>query len=168
MPIPYEAIVYPNNTDFFQEVSDGTSPQNLILAKYINKLHNAVRAVEEVTQYSAYTPTATGSFAWIATRTHTMRSDLDDPGLRLTLDMTVDAAVAAQHFGGSPFSRQNAIFVSSVAWRISGGVRTYFRTRQAINVGREFNNTTCTINIIKPEKWRRGHVVEIQLMIVKP
>jgi hypothetical protein len=165
VPLPYEAISYPNNTDFFQEVVNGTTPSNLILARYVNKLHNALAKVEETTQYSAYTPTATGYFCYIATMQHIMKSDLDD--LKLTLNMTVDSTIAAQHFAGSPFSRSNALFVSAIAYRIISGVRTYESLRAAVNVIKELNNTTCVINLVKPGNWRKGTVVDIQLKIVR-
>lgn len=165
MPLPYEQISYPNNTDHFQEVSNGNTPANLILARYVNKMHNALAKIEETTQYTAYTPTTTGYFCYIATMTHIMKSDISDR--KLTLNMTVDATIAAQHFGGSPFKRDNAIFVSSMAYRIINGVRSYQFVRQAINVIKELNNTTCVINLVKTTDWRKGTVTEIQLKIVR-
>lgn len=167
MPTPYESIVYPNNTDFLQETTDGNAPTNLILARYVNKVQNILRAVEEHTQYSATTHVASGPLVYIQTLVHTLPADLSDPGLKLTRTMVVDATISSQHFGGNPFGRSNAIFLSAIGYKISAGVRVYSQVRAAVNIRQELGNNTCELNAVKVDKWRKGNTCEYTLMIVR-
>jgi hypothetical protein len=162
----YEDLTYPLSTDFFQEVADGSGPSNIIYARYLNKVQRALAAVEGHSQYTPATAGATGAIVYTTQRYVKLTQDQPEPGLRFPIDVTVDAAIASQHFGGSPFNRAYPVFASAIGYRIVGGVRQYFTVRSAVHVGQENSNLTCTINTIKDTRWRQNDIVEVTLMIV--
>lgn len=167
LPPHYSNIVYPNNIDFFLEVSNGNNPANIIDAGLVNKISNALRAVEQHTQYTCDTPTATGNYVLLDQKTVQLTSDLADPGLLLGITFAVNSTLAAQNFSNNPFSRNNAIFVNGVGYKIISGVRSYYPTRAAVNIRQENGNLTLTINCIKTTKWRAGDVCEANVMIAR-
>ena len=169
MPLPphYDSLVYPNNIDFFFGVSNGNSPDNIVDARLINKVQNAIVAMESHVRYSTDTPTTTGTYLLLDSRSVQLHSDLADPGLLYSFTFSVDATLAAQKFGNNPFNRSNAIFVSGAGYKVVGSARSYYSCRSAVNVHQENSNYTLTINVIKDTKWKAGDFVEVNVMIAR-
>lgn len=169
MPIPphYDPLVYPANIDFFWQVANGNAPDNIVDARLINKVQNAITAMESHVRYSTDTPTTTGNYLLVDSRSTQLQSDLADPGLLYSFTFSVNAIVASQQFGGNPFNRTNAIFVNGVGYKIVNGARSYYTCRSAVNVHQENGNYTLTINVIKDTKWKAGDFVEVNLMIAR-
>jgi hypothetical protein len=164
----YQDIIYPAALDTFREVVDGVGPNSLIAAELPNKIQNALTAIERRTQYTPTTPYATGSIMYVAKRAYTLPNDLDDPGLRLAVNVTLDAGVCSQYFQGSPFNRAFCVFPSCVGYKIVNGARVYFPVRAGINAVQENGSVTCQVNCVKDDKWKKNHVAEITLMVVNP
>ena len=167
LPATYENIIYPSNIDYFREVSNGNTPDSIIDAKLVNKVSKAVMAIESHMQYTADTPTTTGYYLLVDKRQIQLQADLPDPGLLFSVNFSVVSNLATTQFSGSPFNRNNAIFVSGVGYRIVNGQRSYYPTRAAVNTGAELGNLNLTINCIKTTKWLAGDICEVNLMIVR-
>lgn len=160
--------VYPANVDWFAGVEDGTGPFSVIWADYINKISNALHQVELHTQYTCVSANPTGSLVYAAQRHYVLPATLDLPGQRLSVPLTCDATIAQTQFQGSPFARVNGVMVSAIGWTISGGFPSYFPVRAGVNVGRELNNLTATVNCIKGSRWLKNDLVEVTLTVLRP
>src|SRR6266566_8706609 len=158
MPLPnsYDIISYPNNIDSFRLVSNGNVPDSIIDARLINKVSNALMAIEKHTQYTCDTPTATGYYMLVGQKQVQLQADLPDPGLLTSVSVTVFSQPANAFFGGSPFNRNNFIFVTGVGYGIVGGNRNYYPCRAAVNTGAELGNLTLNVDVVKAsgDKWR--------------
>jgi hypothetical protein len=169
MPIPphYDSLVYPSNIDFFWQVNNGNAPDNIVDARLVNKIQNALMAMESHVRYSTDTPTSTGNYLLLESRATQLQSDLADPGLLYSFTFPVNSTIASQQFAGNPFNRSNAILVNGVGYKIVNGARSYYSCRSAVNVHQENGNYTLTVNVIKDAKWRAGDYVEVNLMVAR-
>jgi hypothetical protein len=167
LPSSYDNIVYPSNIDFFKEVANGNSPDNIVDARLVNKVQNAIMAMEGHMQFSCDTPTTTGNYMMLENKAVQLSSDLADPGLLLVQTFPVNSFLATQQFGGNPFNRANGIFVTGVGYKIVSGIRSYYQTRAAVNIQQENGNYTLTVNVFKTTKWRAGDFCEITVKIVR-
>lgn len=167
IPPHYDNLVYPTNIDSFLQMSNGNGPDNIVDARLINKVQNALTLIESHTQYTCDTPTTTGYYMVMASQQYVIPADLPLPGQLQSVNISVAPYFAANFFSNNPFSRNNAVFVTGVGYHITGGVRNYFQTRAAANVVQENGNLTLVVNVIKNSRWLQNDVVEAHLMLVR-
>src|SRR5579872_4675640 len=114
----YDRIFYPNNVDAFHVVANGNTPDSIVDARLVNKISNALMAIESHMQYSTDTPTSTGYFLLFTNGSVPIPADLPDPGLRLAVTFSLPPSVTQTSFNDNPFSRNNAIFVSGTGYSL--------------------------------------------------
>lgn len=168
MPLDPNSTSFPSALDVFPEAGDGQTPGNLVRAYHLNRVNNALIAVERETQYTAQTAGATGQTIYVIQTSLRLASSLPEPGLNLSIPFTVDAAVANQWFGGNPFDRSYGLISSAKGYRISGGIKDFIYTRTAVNCQQERGSLTCYVNVLKQDRWRRNDYCDAELMIIRP
>jgi hypothetical protein len=168
MAVPYEVTTFPSSLDNFLEVQDGQSPANLVRAQHLNKVNNALLAIERETQYTALTASATGSLLYVAQTQIRLASTLPEPGLTLSIPFTVDSGVANAYFEGNPFDRRWGVMCSAIGYKVAAGTRTYHYTRCGVNCPQELGSLTCYVNVLKRFRWTAGEYVEATLTVIRP
>jgi hypothetical protein len=170
--MPYDSTIYPHALDFFREVSDGNNPENKVTADLVNKVQNAILAVENHTQYTVTCPNPTGCAVLARYFSVTLASDQPSPGLNYPIALgfsPIQIAAFCPIDGSSrnPFSRQYCVFSFAQAYKIVGGVRSYFQVHSAVNVGAELNNAIMTVDVIKTSRWRAGDTIDVCVLLAR-
>ncbi len=159
---------YPGGIDTFPEVVNGQGPDSLITADLINKVQQAVVALEGETQYNAITGNASGSLLWYVRKYHRVQEDASDPNSRLVVRISLDRSIAQQFFGGNPFSASYGIMAYANAWGQRDGRRVHFVCRAGVNTLAGDNSLTLAVVLHKYNAWKAGDQVEITLVMARP
>lgn len=162
-----ESVAYPVTIDTFEEVTRGRRLGGKISAYRVNKLYNALRAVETHTRYAGNSSlSSTGTTIVLLTSTQTTR-EVGKPST--TFMVAVPQDVAQRYFGGSPFNRQFGLIATATLVRQSSSGPEYHLMEAAASPPSENNNLNCRVVVLKSNgDLKRGDSVVLNLMLIIP
>lgn len=168
----YSQVTYPLALDYFFEASDGQTDENRVHAAYINKVQDALSAIQTRAQHTPSGAITEGTVMYVATLRHEFRGKKTGVGSTLhEVEIPLDPAVIREYFSNDPFHARYALFVSAVGYQPQrrGGqiTRNYHRVVSSVRIERR-NNQQVKVGCLKTNTdWARGDVLEVTLTLVR-